>query len=157
MNTSELTVRIRSLLWHQLYAVLATVGEHGPHTTIVTFAAADDLGSIVFPTPRATRKYANLHGNPAVSLLVDDRVNTSDAVEGIHGVEARGTAYELSGVERTQYETIYCARHGELSDFVRDSALIRIAVDRYDVVHRFQNVYVLDVHSDHDARNGGPQ
>lgn len=145
MDRAELTVRVRKLLWDQLFGVLATTGEDGPHTTIVSFAVADNLTSIVFPTPRATRKYRNLMTNAGVSLFVDDRQNNSAALGDIHGIEARGIAREIPNEERGLYEPLYCARHPGLAEFTMNSALIRISVQRYDVVFRFQNVYVLEV------------
>jgi general stress protein 26 len=145
MERSELIVKIRNVLWQQLYAVLATVEKPGIHTTIVSFAAADDLHSIVFPTPTATRKYQNLKRDRAVSLFIDDRMNDVAALKQICGIEVRGQAFEIEGAERDRYEQIYSARNPDLAGFVRNSALFRIDVERYDIVMGFQNVFVLQM------------
>ena len=158
MDRSELTVMVRTLLWEQLFGVLATQGSSGLHTSIVSFAAADDLHAIVFATPRATRKYRNLAESGSVSFFVDDRENDASSIGEIHGMEARGVARELSGDERGRYESLYAARHPQLAEFARNSALMCIDVERYDIVHRFQDVYVLEMEGprpvDSRERNG---
>jgi hypothetical protein len=148
MDRSELRIRVREILSQQIYGVLATNDEGGPHTTIVSFAAADDLHCILFPTPQATRKYRNLLRDPAVSLFIDTRSDDPSDIEHICGIEARGIARELNGAQRERYEPIYRARHPQLTDFAEHAALLKIDVARYDVVLRFQNVYVLDMAGD---------
>jgi len=69
---------IKDLLDSQKLAVLSTQGEAGPYVSLVAFAAADDLKSILFATPVYTRKYDNLKRKPEVALLVDNRVNDAD-------------------------------------------------------------------------------
>jgi nitroimidazol reductase NimA-like FMN-containing flavoprotein (pyridoxamine 5'-phosphate oxidase superfamily) len=143
MNDLEISVAVRETLDSQLFGVLATTGNEGVHTTIVAFATADDFRSILFATPAETRKLANLTSQDRVSLLVDDRKNDPDSIMQIHGVEARGRATVLSEEERQVYEPIYLAKHEILSRFLSGSILVRIVVDAYDVVHRFQNVIAL--------------
>ena len=144
MTRRELESTIRKLLWDQLFGVLATSGSGRPHTSIVAYAAADDLHAIVFATPRGTRKFENLKKAGWVSLFVDNRTNNGDDLFEIFGIEARGPASELLGEERRSYESLYRARHPLLSGFAEGSAMIKIEVRRYDVVHRFQEVLVLD-------------
>jgi hypothetical protein len=140
----ELESTVRKLLGDQLFGVLATSGSGGPHTTIVAYAAADDLHALVFATPRGTRKFENLKKAGWVSIFVDNRTNNGDDRFEIYGIEARGPASELLGDERRSYESLYRARHPMLSGFAEGSAMIKIEVRRYDVVHRFQEVLVLD-------------
>lgn len=144
MNRSELESTVRKLLWEQLFGVLATSAPGGPHTTIVAFAAADDLRTIVFATPRGTRKYGNLKSGGRVSLFFDNRTNDAADLKEVYGIEARGPATEVHGDQRRVYESLYRARHPMLDAFAEGSALIRIDVKRYDIVHKFQEVLVLD-------------
>ena len=144
MTRRELESTIRKLLGDQLFGILATSGPGGPHTTIVAIAAADDLHALVFATPRGTRKLENLKKAGWVSLFVDNRTNNDDDLFEIYGIEARGPASELLGDERRSYESLYRARHPLLGGFAEGSAMIKIDVRRYDIVHRFQEVLVLD-------------
>jgi hypothetical protein len=50
-------LRIRWLLTEQSYAVLCTQSQSQPYGSLIAFAASDDLKTIVFATPVATRKY----------------------------------------------------------------------------------------------------
>jgi deoxyadenosine/deoxycytidine kinase len=87
-----------------------------------------------------------------VSFFVDDRSLEVDALRSIHGIEARGKAMEIKDEERRQYEHLYKSRYPELGNFARNTALIRISVERYDVVFNFQNVYILKMLDDQGQR-----
>lgn len=142
MTGAEIEATVRSILFHELFGVLATAGPEGPHSTIVSFVAADDLHSIIFATPHQTRKFENIREKAKVSFFVDDRKNDIDRLFDIHGVEARGGAGELSGSDRDRYQGLFLARHPRLESFAAGAALVRIQVERYDIVQGFQNVFV---------------
>jgi len=78
MQSSPVAVdTLRTLLKTQPLAVMVTQQGGHPYTSLVAFAASEDLRRIVFVTSRATTKYRNLFDAPCVSLLIDSR---SDAV-----------------------------------------------------------------------------
>lgn len=54
-------------------AVLATGGDSGPYTSIMSVAVTPDLAQIFFVTDRSSRKYINIIKNIAVALLFDNR------------------------------------------------------------------------------------
>ncbi len=92
MRPQELGRMVRELLASQGLAVVATQGAKGPHTSLVAFAATDDLRCLVFATERETRKFVNLATGPRVALLVDDRSHRpADLVEAT-AVTATGRA-----------------------------------------------------------------
>ena len=67
---------IRKLMMEQRLAVLCTAQPDGQaYTSLVAFAASQDLKQIAFATMRATRKFANLSSNPRVARLLDDRAH----------------------------------------------------------------------------------
>jgi hypothetical protein len=47
----------------QRHAVLATVSDGQPYTSLVAFAMTTNMTSLVFATPRQTAKYRNILGN----------------------------------------------------------------------------------------------
>ena len=53
--------------------VLATVSEGQPHCSLMSYATDKDCREIYMVTHKKTKKYQNLTGNPAVSLLIDTR------------------------------------------------------------------------------------
>lgn len=112
----------------------------------MSFVSVDDLGGLVFATPRSTRKYRYLCERPEVSLFADDRRDRMDDLMLVTGVEVSGTARELSGRDREACRGLYLAKYPELSEFADapDTALVRIEADRYDVVDHFQHLVVLE-------------
>ncbi|HRY79263.1 MAG TPA: pyridoxamine 5'-phosphate oxidase family protein [Spirochaetia bacterium] len=147
MTDEDLRISVRRLLARQLFGVLATRGEDGrPHLSIVSFVSVDDLGGIIFATSRSTRKYRYLRDRPEVSLFTDDRRDRMDDLMLVTGVEASGSARELAEPDRGAYKELYLAKYPELAEFADapDTALVRIEVDRYDVVDHFQHLVVLE-------------
>jgi nitroimidazol reductase NimA-like FMN-containing flavoprotein (pyridoxamine 5'-phosphate oxidase superfamily) len=133
---------LRALLSEQRLAVLATQAGGRPYASLVAFAASPDLGTLVFATTRATRKYANLRDDPHVALLVDSR-NVGD-IDFHHAaaVTATGLVWELQEGDRAEAERLLLAKHPVLTGFVASPtcALLRLTVETYYLVSRFQNV-----------------
>lgn len=142
MDDQQAREDLKALVESQPLAVLATEGEGLPYTSLVAFAATDDLKSLLFATTRATRKFRNLEGNPRVSLLVDNRSNREEDFHAAMAATAIGTAREGDEGESAEMRERYISRHPHLSDFVgaRTCALLHVKVERYYLVRRFQEV-----------------
>jgi len=127
---------LSGLFTSQKLAVLATHQKGQPYGSLVAFAAASDLKNLVFATTRATRKFSNLKTDPQVSLVLDNRSNR--VVDFRKAVAATAL-----GKEREKLAAMYLAKHPHLKDFVNSPtcALVRVRVEVYYVVWRFQNVF----------------
>jgi len=134
-----------NLLTSQRSAVLATQGNGQPYCSLMAFAATEDLHTLIIATLRATRKYANLAAEPRVSLLVDNRSNQASDTQAALAVTVLGVAAEVDPAARGPLEHIFLAKHPHLEDFVRspDCAIIKIQVEKYYLVRRFQEVVEL--------------
>jgi nitroimidazol reductase NimA-like FMN-containing flavoprotein (pyridoxamine 5'-phosphate oxidase superfamily) len=127
--------------------VLATDAGGRPYTTIVGFVPVGDLRHLYFVTTRATRKYAALTGNSKVAMLIDNRSNSYRDFRDAVAVTVLGEAEEVDKQDHPDILTQYLSRHPHLCEFVSSptSALIRVSVDTYIVVTRFQNVMTLRI------------
>ncbi len=146
-DTPETLVLIRNLLESQKLAVLSTQDHGQPYCNLMAIAATDDLKYLLFATTRATRKYANLMADSRVAVLVDNRQNdVSDFAEAA-ALTALGKAWEVQGVERQQFLKVYLEKHPYLEEFAAGPtcALLRVRVDRYIVVTRFQEVREVQI------------
>jgi nitroimidazol reductase NimA-like FMN-containing flavoprotein (pyridoxamine 5'-phosphate oxidase superfamily) len=145
----DVTLRrsLEDLLRSQKLGVLATQKAGQPYTSLVAFAATEDLKQLVFATTRSTRKYANLIDDSRVALLIDNRSNRDSDIHAAAAVTATGEADEVPAEERKGLEVIYLAKHPHLKDFVSSPscALVRIKTDTYYFVRRFQHVLELHV------------
>ena len=146
-ETPETLAVIRNLLESQRLAVLSTQDHGQPYSNIVAIAATDDLRYLLFATTRATRKYANLMADSRVAVLVDNRRNDPSDFAEAAALTALGKAWELQGVERQQFLKIYLDKHPYLEEFVGapTCALLRIKVEKYIVVTRFQDVREVQI------------
>ena len=82
-----------------------------------------------------------------VAVLVDNRRNDPTDFAAAAAFTALGKAWELQGVERQQFLTVYLGKHPYLEEFVASptAALFRVRVDKYIVVTRFQEVREIQI------------
>jgi nitroimidazol reductase NimA-like FMN-containing flavoprotein (pyridoxamine 5'-phosphate oxidase superfamily) len=149
-DRAKLRERIREVLGLRAVAVLSTFGDEYPHSTLVAVAHTDDLATIVFATSRETRKYGNMRRDDRATILVDTRTNEEEDFHRATVVTAHGRTSEVSGPEDEALRALFLARHPYLETFLQapTTILMKMEVLRYDVVKRFQNVFILDM--DHD-------
>jgi nitroimidazol reductase NimA-like FMN-containing flavoprotein (pyridoxamine 5'-phosphate oxidase superfamily) len=142
IDAGEMRKIVKNLLDSQRLAVLATSASGQPYTSLIAFAATGDMQEIIFATSRATRKFANLSTEPRVSLLMDDRSNRETDFGQASAVTVLGTAAEALGRERERLLSLFLAKHPTLEEFVTAPAcaLIRVQVEKYLLVTRFQEV-----------------
>ncbi|MCM8612852.1 pyridoxamine 5'-phosphate oxidase family protein [Accumulibacter sp.] len=133
---------LRRVLASQRYAVLATDSAGQPYTSLMAFAASDDLREFTLITERGTHKYANLRANPRVALFIDNRENVGTDTRDAVAVTALGEAQEVDGEEGARLRRGYVARHPYLESFAgsASSAVLRVRLKSCLVVRRFEEV-----------------
>jgi nitroimidazol reductase NimA-like FMN-containing flavoprotein (pyridoxamine 5'-phosphate oxidase superfamily) len=146
-DTPALERIVRELLSSQRLAVLSTETRGTPYSSLIAFAAAPDLKTLVFATPRPTRKFSNLSENARVSLLVDNRTNSEEDFVEAAAATILGSAREATEEERESSLALFLGKHPYLSAFVRspNCAICHVEVEVYYVVTRFQSVSELHV------------
>ena len=137
--------RLKDLLDSQKLAVLGTHREGQPYGSLVSFVATEDMKQLLFATTRSTRKYENLTADARVSLLMDNRSNQDSDIHEATAVTATGRAEELEEADKERFLRLYLERHPYLKDFVNSPtcALLRVRVETYYLVNRFQEVTEL--------------
>ena len=146
---AELINLLKKLFSGQLLAVLGTQGSNGPYGNLVAFAATDDLKNLIFATTRSTRKYENLLQTPRVAMVMDNRSNHEIDFHEAVAVTATGSIKEIDGLELDRFRNLYLEKHPYLIDFVTapTCALLKVKVDTYYIVRRFQQVTELHIAS----------
>lgn len=141
-DTAENREILQELCTGQPLAVLATNAGASPYASLVAVVITPDLRQLYFATPRATRKWANLAGNPQVALLIDNRSNQVTDFSRAAAATLLGVAEELQGDERKAGLVVYLARHPHLAEFVAapSCAFLRVQIARIYLVTRFQQV-----------------
>ncbi len=145
----KLESEVRNLLASQKFAVLSTQEQDHPYLNLVAFAEASDLRTILFATSRATRKYGNLSSNAGVALLVDNRSNDAEDIREAMAVTIIGVALEVPDSERERFERVYLEKQPHMEEFLSSpsTALIKVDVESYLLVSRFENVSMLNFKS----------
>jgi len=149
MNDNNDAEKIRSALENlfksQNLAVLATHENGQPYTSLMAFAGSEDLKALYFVTGQATRKYANLMGDPRAAMMIDNRSNAPADIADAMAATATGSVDIVSENERINLLPAYLQKHPPLAEFAKSPStrLIRLNVFCYYVVNRFQNVVEL--------------
>lgn len=125
------------------FGVLATSDKGKPYTSLIAFALTPDRRTLIFATPRATSKYANMRCEPAVSILLDNRSQNAADIHRAQAVTLLGTAKDvITDTRKAEYRTLLLERHPELAAFIDEPGTSLIAVTLQQAVHvaNFQTV-----------------
>lgn len=145
----KLETDVRTLLASQRFAVLSTQEKDHPYMNLVAFAETGDLRTILFGTTRATRKYGNISAKSGVALLVDNRSNEVADIREAMAVTIIGSAWEVPASEREGLDRAYLGKQPHMKEFLSSpsTALIKVDVEYYLLVSRFQDVTILNLKS----------
>jgi nitroimidazol reductase NimA-like FMN-containing flavoprotein (pyridoxamine 5'-phosphate oxidase superfamily) len=146
-NRKQTLEQILALFASQDLAVLSTQKNNQPYSSLVAFAASSDLAHLYFLTPTTTRKYEHLTANPPVSILVNDSRNQADDIYRAVSVTGTGVAAVVDKAKDKEALELFLKKHPHLKEFASapTTAFIRIAIHRYYMVSRFQNVVELEI------------
>ena len=138
---------IQQLLKLQSLGVLATQGKKYPYSTLVGFAASDDLETLFFATIRDTRKYQNIQMHSQVSMLIDSRSNQAKDFKDAQALTVLGSARDEEVSLLRKNEALYLQKHPYLREFLKDPncAFMRLDVHKYIIVNRFQEVIEIEL------------
>jgi nitroimidazol reductase NimA-like FMN-containing flavoprotein (pyridoxamine 5'-phosphate oxidase superfamily) len=144
MREETIKNKIRLLLESQAAGVLATEVDHQPYANLVAFSFSPDLKRIFFATPSDTTKYRNLTKNPNISLIIDNRSNSTRDFSRSAAVTMLGKARELAGEDKARWMEEHEARLPGLAAFLHSPsiALFQIEVERYIIVDGLTDVAV---------------
>ncbi len=138
-NTDSSPIEIiKKVLSTQFFAVLSSVGKDGPYSSLIAFAATDDLLYLVFVTSQSTRKYRNIIENNRVSLLIDNRSNRPADINEAIAITVIGSAHKEIDREKG-FHSIFLGKHPNLKQFVDHSESVLVAVSVFEyLVARFE-------------------
>ena len=147
VDREQISSEVKKLFEAQRLGVLSTYGRDHPYSSLVAFAASEDLTMLIFATVRSTRKYNNLTRNARVSLLVDNRSNQPSDFNDAIAVTATGEAREVEKHESASLRQLYLDKHPYLREFIMSPtcALLKICVQQFYLVHSFQQVLELSI------------
>ena len=125
--------------------MLSTHNLEGPYSSLVAFAHTEDLREIMFATLRNTRKYANLTAHKQVALLIDNRSNKTADFRKAVAATVLGKIREIPKRKNSRHLRLYLDKHPYLTEFIEAPAcaLLSVAVEKYYIVNRFQQVVEL--------------
>ena len=137
--------RIGALLESESLAVVATSDGGAPYCSLVAIAAPE-TALVYFATTRSTHKWENLSADPRVSVLVDNRRNDPVDFHEAAAATGVGIAEECFGEDAVNARATLLGRHPYLVDFLESpsTVIVRVRVDRWYVVARFQQVDCID-------------
>ncbi|MGD0275287.1 MAG: pyridoxamine 5'-phosphate oxidase family protein [Syntrophales bacterium] len=139
--------RLKLLDRMEYFAVLATDSDGQPYTSLINFALMPDYKTVIFATPRATKKYRNMIKTKSVALLIDSRPKKTKNLMGTEAVTVIGNARPLKrGKAWETFANIYIKKHPDLAEFIYSLSTSLMVVDATRCIHvsQFQTISVWD-------------
>jgi nitroimidazol reductase NimA-like FMN-containing flavoprotein (pyridoxamine 5'-phosphate oxidase superfamily) len=145
-RTSQLETKLRELIRDRKLCSLSTHNKGQPYASLVAYAGTDDLKHIVFATPKATRKYANIKADSRAAVLITKAGNKVSDFRQAMAATAVGTVREIRKTKSSKLLKLYLGKHPHLTDFVQSPTCSVLCLDvrSFYVVDRFQ--HVLELH-----------
>jgi nitroimidazol reductase NimA-like FMN-containing flavoprotein (pyridoxamine 5'-phosphate oxidase superfamily) len=110
---------IKTLIKSKDICVLSTVSDGEPHCSLMSYVTDDECREFYMITLPATKKYRNLEGNSAASLLIDTREDDRDRKrQDIRALTVRGVFRSIGekGKEAVVLQKLL-QRHPHLKEF----------------------------------------
>jgi uncharacterized protein YhbP (UPF0306 family) len=139
----DIAENIRRLVMEQAFCVLCTQGQDQPYGSLIAYAPTEDVKTLFFSTPVATRKFKLLSECSRVAFLIDNRCQYPEDMTRIEAVTITGRASRIeAGPDLKRGIGLLRGRHPYLEHFLKSdsTALFRVDVIRCLHVTRFQEV-----------------
>jgi len=135
--------RLKFLNKTQRQAVLATIADRVPFTSLIAYAMTPDMKKLIFATPKDTTKYRNILKMNQIAVLIDTRSKTGSAYLETEAITILGKAKPLQrGKEWSDLVEKFIKKHPKLTGFVKSptTALVVVELNHCFHVSRFQTV-----------------
>jgi uncharacterized pyridoxamine 5'-phosphate oxidase family protein len=141
-DKKQIIEHITEILKDSKYAVLATEGDGQPHASLVAVTWFESFRQLLFVTYRGTQKHRNIIKNGKVAVLIESANNNTSLINERSVLTAFGHAEEIELVKNEGIFRAHLERHPDLLFLSqsKDCALMRIMVDKYQVVRGIENV-----------------
>ncbi len=122
--------KMKKLVRDKDVCVLATVADHVPHCSFMSYVPDRDCKEIYMMTQRGTKKYRNLAANRMVSLLIDTREENCGADRArIRALTVSGVFMPISDkVKKKLVRHKLLRKHPQLKPFADDTDTVIFAV-----------------------------
>lgn len=127
------------------FAVLATDDNGSPYTSLISYAITPDLKTIIFATPKDTRKYRNILNSSQIALLIDNRSKSKRRLMETEAITVIGAAKHVrKGKKWDELSRIFLRKHPDLEEFIHASTTALMAVQIIECIHvgHFQTLSV---------------
>jgi putative heme iron utilization protein len=95
MSATPMALDAARMLQGNRWAALATIGEDGPSASMVAYAAASDLSSLLLFLSGLSEHTRNLVAEPRVSLVISEPDQGSDDPQTLARLSVKGTARHI--------------------------------------------------------------
>jgi uncharacterized pyridoxamine 5'-phosphate oxidase family protein len=143
----QIIEHIADILKDSKYAVLATEGDGQPHASLIAVTWLEGFRQLVFVTYRGTQKHRNITKNGKVAVFIESGSNSISLFQEKSVLTAYGHAEEIVLGENDKIFQAHLERNPDLLFLSqsKDCALMRIKVDKYQVVRGIEDVKWLTI------------
>lgn len=144
-GTVAIPERLKDFDAKENFAVLATDDTGSPYASLISYALTPDLKTVIFATPKDTRKYRNILNSSQVALLIDNRSTSKYGLMETEAITIIGIAKNVRrGKKWDELSKVFLRKHPDLEEFLHAQTTALIAVKITGCVHvsHFQTLSV---------------
>jgi uncharacterized pyridoxamine 5'-phosphate oxidase family protein len=132
---------IEGALQTSRFAVLATVGNGQPHTSLIAITPFGSIRQLIFATYRNTLKYRNLTNNSKAAILIESGGVNMKGLSNSIVLTIIGHTKEIIADNEAAFQ-VHLKRHPEMESFMssNDCALILFIAQSYQVVYGIDDI-----------------
>jgi len=135
-GTIEIPERLKNLDAIEDFAVLATDDAGLPYTSLISYALTPDMKTVIFATPKGTRKYRNILNSSQVALLIDNRSKSKHKLMETEAITVIGAAKHVRRGKRwDELSKIFLRKHADLEEFLHARTTALVAIQIIECVH----------------------
>lgn len=139
--------KVLNLTDDQKFGILSSLDAFNKiDSNLISFAVSKDLKSLIFYTPKTSKKYKRISENDNVCLYINNTTNKGQDISNALGVSISGS-YNSDPVNLSKLSELYAAKLPFMMSFVRSKSFtpIVISINTIEVTLRFQEVIVLKI------------
>ena len=141
--------KMKDIVQRNDLCVLATISEGKPHCSLMSYVTDDDCSEFYMITLPATKKYRNLEGNSAASLLIDTREDDRDRKrQDIRALTVSGVFRSIDEKEKVAFVLQkLLQRHPHLKEFAEsgEARVFAVRATSFQLLEGISRSYFVEL------------
>ena len=146
-SIDTITKKVIELTKNQHFGIISSLDKLNKiESNLISFAMSEDLKSLIFYTPKTSKKYNRIVGNDNVCIYINNTINEGRDISKALGISVSAN-YNAKPQNLAELSLLYSRKLPFMMGFVNSQSFtpIVVSIDTIEVTLRFQEVVVLKI------------